>query len=167
MSKQSSVLVSKSKGTKEVRVQATLESLDDIRQETAQISELTTEEDMLVAEYTMALVDILRPLAPAITVSTSILPEEWGKVNEASLDHTGQLLILGPGKKMRAIDLTARKHRELLLKVTRDIMPTLKNLVTEYRQGIEARVSFMSSVTEELQRTAKAFSPDDFKQPIS
>jgi len=144
-------------------------SLNDIRQETGQIAELTAEENMLVAEFILALLKIMQSITSTLPVSTSVLPKEWGKISQASIDLTGQLLVLYPDKKMKdkkmkTINLTEQKHRELLLEITHDIMPTLKRLVTSYREKIEARVKFMSSVTKELQRTAKAFSPDDIKQ---
>ena len=139
-------------------------SLNDIRQETGQIAELTAEENMLVAEFILALLKIMQSITSTLPVSTSVLPKEWGKISQASIDLTGQLLVLYPDKKMKTINLTEQKHRELLLEITHDVMPTLKRLVTSYREKIEARVKFMSSVTKELQKTAKAFSPDDIKQ---
>ena len=145
-------------------LEITVNSLNDIRQETGQIAELTAEENMLVTEFVLSLLKIMQPLTPTLPVSTSVLPKEWGKVSQASIDLTGQLLVLYPDKKMEAVNLTEQKNRELLLEITRDIMPTLKRLVTSYRQKIEERVKFMSSVTKELQRTANAFSPDDIKQ---
>ncbi|MDH5783538.1 MAG: hypothetical protein OEZ35_07760 [Candidatus Bathyarchaeota archaeon] len=145
--------------TKEKTIEDTLKFLDDIREETGQVFELTTEENMLVREFLTALLKIIRPLAQALPVSTSVLPEEWGKVSQASLDLTGQLLLLYPDETMKLINLTEQRHRELLLRITYDIMPTLKRLITSHRQKIEARVTFMSSITKELQKTAKAFSP--------
>jgi len=153
--------------TKEQSLEDTLKSLNDIREETGQISELTTEENMLVKEFLVTLLKIMKPLAKTLPISTSVLPEEWGKVSQASLDLTGQLLVLYPGGRLGSINLTEQRHRELLLKITYDIMPTLKKLITSHRQKIETRVKFMSSVTKELQRTAKAFSADDSKQSTS
>jgi len=145
--------------TKEKTIEDTLKYLDGIREETGQVFELTTEENMLVREFLTSLLKIIQPLAQALPVSTSVLPEEWGRVSQASLDLTGQLLLLYPDETMKIIDLTEQRHRELLLKITYDIMPTLKRLITSHRQKIEARVTFMSYITKELQKTAKAFSP--------
>ena len=145
--------------TKEKTIEDTLKYLDGIREETGQVFELTTEENMLVREFLASLLKIIQPLAQALPVSTSVLPEEWGKVSQASLDLTGQLLLLYPDETMKIINLTEQRHRELLLKITYDIMPTLKRLITSHRQKIEERVSFMSYITKELQKTAKAFSP--------
>lgn len=141
-----------------------LKTLNDIREETGQISELVTEENMLVAEFLKALLKIMKPLARTLPISTAILPKEWGKVSQANLDLTGKLLILYPNERMESIELTEPLHRELLLEITHDIMPKLKRLITSHRQKIEARVKLMSSITKELQNTAKAFSPDESKQ---
>jgi len=145
--------------TKEKTIEDTLKYLDGIREETGQVFELTTEENMLVREFLTSLLKIIQPLSQALPVSTSVLPEEWGRVSQASLDLTGQLLLLYPDETMKIIDLTEQRHRELLLRITYDIMPTLKRLITSHRQKIEARVTFMSFITKELQKTAKAFSP--------
>lgn len=144
-----------------------LKTLNDIREQAGQISELTAEENMLVKEFLAALLKIMKPLARTLPISTAILPKEWGEVSQANLDLTGQLLVLHPNGRMNSINLTEQRHRELLLKITYDIMPKLKRLVTSHRQKIEARVKFMSSITKELQNTAKAFSPDDSKQSTS
>jgi hypothetical protein len=145
--------------TKEKTLEDALKFLDGIREETGQVFELTTEEDMLVREFLASLVKIIQPLAEALPVSTSVLPEELGTVSQATLDLTGQLLLLYPDERMKLIDLTERRHRELLLNITYDIMPTLKRLITSHRQRIEERVGFMSYITKELQKTSKAFSP--------
>ena len=142
----------------------TVDSLSEIRQETGQIAELTTEENMLVEEFFLALVKIMHPLTSTLPVSTSILPKEWGRVSQASIDLSGQLLVLYHDKIMTRVNLSEQSNRELLLEVTRDIMPTLKKLVTSYRQKIENRVKFLSSVTKELQTTAQAFSLDEVAQ---
>jgi hypothetical protein len=142
-----------------------LKFLDSIREETGQISELMTEENMLVKEFLAALLRIMQPLVETLPISTSVFPQEWGKISQASLDCTGQLLVLLHDGKMRSIDLKEQRHRELLLKITYDIMPTLKRLITSHRQKIETRVKLMSSITRELQKTAKAFSIDHSEQP--
>jgi hypothetical protein len=103
----------------------------------------------------------MKPLVRTLPISTTILPKEWGEISQANLDLTGQLLVLYPNGRMRTINLAERKHRELLLNITYDLMPKLKKLVTSHRQNIEKRVKVMSSITKELQKTAKAFSPDN------
>jgi hypothetical protein len=143
--------------TQENTLENALKFLDSIREETGQISELLTEENMLVKEFLTALLQIMRPLAETLPVSNTTFPEDWGKISHASLDYTGKLLVLFPNGKMKSIDLKEQKHRELLLKIIYDIMPTLKRLITFHRQKIENRVKLLSSITKELQKTAKAF----------
>jgi len=153
--------------TKKKRLEDTLKSLKDIREEIGQISELTAEESMLATEFLKTLIEVMQSLPQKLPVSTSVLPEEWGEVNQASLDLTGQLLVLYPDKKMESINITEQRHRELLIKIAYDVVPTLKKLITSHRQKIEARFKLMSSVTKELQRTAKTLSLDDSKQSTS
>jgi F0F1-type ATP synthase membrane subunit b/b' len=144
-----------------------LKTLNDIREQTGQISELATEENMLVKEFLTALLKIMKPLTRTLPITTTILPEEWGKVSQANVDLTGQLLVLYPNGRMRSINLAEQRHRELLHKIIYDVMPKLKKLIASHRQEIEARVKFMSSVTKELQNTARAFSQDYYEQSTS
>lgn len=153
--------------TKKKRLEGTLKSLEDIREEIGQLSELTAEESMLVTEFLKTLVKVMQFLPQKLPVSTSVLPEEWGEASQASLGLTGQLLVLYPDKKMESINLTEQRHRELLIKIAYDVVPTLKRVITSHRQKIEARFKLMSSVTKELQRTAKTLSLDDSKQSTS
>jgi len=153
-----------SQETKKKRLENTLKSLENIREEIGQMSELTSEESMLVTEFLKTLIKVMQFLPQKLPVSTSVLPEEWGEVNQASLDLTGQLLVLYPDKKMESINLTEQRYRELLIKIAYNVVPTLKRLITSHRQKIEARFKLMSSVTKELQRTAKTLSLDDSKQ---
>jgi hypothetical protein len=150
--------------TKKKRLEDTLKSLEDIREEIGQMSELTSEESMLVTEFLKTLIKVTQVLPQKLPVSPSVLPEEWGEVNQASLDLTGQLLVLYPDKKMESINLTEQRYRELLIKIAYDVVPTLKKLITSHRQKIEARFKLMSSVTKELQRTAKTLPLDDSEQ---
>jgi hypothetical protein len=150
--------------TKKKRLEDTLKSLEDIREEIGQMSELTSEESMLVTEFLKTLIKVTQALPQKLPVSPSVLPEEWGEVNQASLDLTGQLLVLYPDEKMESINLTEQRYRELLIKIAYDVVPTLKKLITSHRQKIEARFKLMSSVTKELQRTAKTLSLDDSEQ---
>ncbi len=142
------------------------EMLNEIREETGQISELAAEENALVKEFFVALHKIMEPFARTLPVSTALLPKEWGNVSHASLDLTGQLLILYSDGKMRLTNLKEQKHRELLINITYDVIPRLKKLVVSHRQNIESRVRFMSLVTKELQNTAKAFSSEASEQPV-
>jgi len=150
--------------TKKKRLEDTLKSLEDIREEIGQMSELTSEESMLVTEFLKTLIKVMQFLPQKLPVSPSVLPEEWGEVNQASLDLTGQLLVLYPDKKMESINLTEQRYRELLIKIAYDVVPTLKKLIASHCKKIEARFKLMSSVTKELQRTAKTLLLDDSEQ---
>lgn len=148
---------------KEKSLEEALKTLNELREEAGQISELATEENMLATELLAAILKIMKSLAQTLPVSTAVFPKRWGEVSQANLDINGQLLVLYPNGTMKSTKLTEQEHRELLLKITYDIMPKLKKLIISHRQKIEERVKFMSSVTKELQNTAKAFSPDNSK----
>ncbi|MGB9135064.1 MAG: hypothetical protein WCC63_05725, partial [Candidatus Bathyarchaeia archaeon] len=135
-----------------------IESLKTVQDDIGQICELVSEEKNFVAAYLESLLKIMRPLKVTISVSPSVLSEDLGKVAQASVDSTGNLIILYRDGRMELKDLGEEANRDLLILVIRDTMPKLKQFTTAYRQRIESRIKFLSAVTKELQKISKAFS---------
>jgi len=135
-----------------------IESLKTVQDDIGQICELVSEEKNFVAAYLESLLKIMRPLKVTISVSPSALSEDVGKVAQASVDSTGNLIILYRDGRMELKDLGEEANRDLLILVIRDTMPKLKQFTTAYRQRIENRIKFLSAVTKELQKISKAFS---------
>ena len=67
-------------------------------------------------------------------------------------------MIVYQDKHVELKDLTATENRDLMIAVVRDAMPRFKDLTAAQRQKIEARVTFLSAVTKEMQKIANALS---------
>lgn len=145
----------------EINLEEALSSLDSIREEAGQISELTMEQKRLTAEFLQNLSQVMRCLSKNLPVSTSILPREWGDIRQANLDLTGQLLILYEDGKIESKNLRDEKNHEVLINIMSDIMPKLRELTMSHRRKIEKRVRFISSIVKEFQKIAKSFRSND------
>lgn len=145
----------------EITLEEVLSSLDNIREEAGQISELTMEQKRLADEFLQNLSQVMRRLSKNLPVTTSILPREWGDIRQANLDLTGQLLILYEDGKIESKNLRDEKNHEVLINIMSDIMPKLRKLTMSHRQKIEKRVRFVSSIVKEFQRIAKSFTSND------
>lgn len=148
------------KKTKQVQIslQELLDSLKSVQDDIGQICELTSEEKRLVAVFFESLSKLMQPLAATMSISPTVLPEGMGNVVQANIDPTGHLIILQGDGKMELKDLSEEANRDLMISVIKDVMPKFKQLSDAYRQRIEDRIRFLSSVTKELQKISKAFS---------
>jgi hypothetical protein len=144
--------------TRQKPLQDLIDSLRSVQDDIGQMSELSAEEKTLVAEFFGALLKLMQPLAATIAVSIEALPEELGTVVQANIDPTGHLAILHPNGQVELKNLTEEKNRDLMISVVEDIMPKFKQLTNAQKQKIEKRISFLSSITSELQKISKALS---------
>jgi len=142
----------------QVSLQELLDSLKSLQDDIGQISELTSEEKVLVAEFFESLLKLMQPLATTIPVSTVALPEEIGNVVQANIDPTGHLVILSRDGQVELKNLNEEKYRDLMINVVKDVMPKFKQLTSAHRRKIENRMKFLSSVTKEMQKISKAIS---------
>ena len=143
----------------QVSIQDLVDSLKSVQDDIGQISELTSEEELLTAEFFASLLRLMRPLATSIQVSTSILPEEMGTVVQASLDETGQLTLLYEEGRMELKNLSEQKYRDLMITVIEDVLPKFKQLTGAQKRKVENRIKFLSAVTKEMQKISKVLLP--------
>jgi hypothetical protein len=142
----------------QVTLQELLDALKSAQDDIGQISESTSEEETLVAEFFASLFKLMQPFARTMPVSTTSLPEELGDVVRAHIDPTGHLMILYRDGEMELKDLSEEKNRDLMISVLEDIMPKFTRLFSTHRRKIEDRMKFLSLITKELQKMSKAFS---------
>jgi len=128
------------------------------REDVGQICELSAEEEKLVEAFSLALLKLMRPLAKAIPVDPSVLSGDLRDVEGANIVPGGGLLVLHGDGRMESIDLRDEANRDLLVAVARDVMPKFNDLIAERRAKIESRMSFLMSVTRELQNISEALS---------
>jgi hypothetical protein len=149
---------SKADKKKQVSVQELVDSLKSTADDIGQISELSSEEKILVAHFFSSLLKLMQPLAPSIIVNQLALPSELGDVVQAHVDPTGHLMLLFEDGHFELKDLSEDKNRELLTAVISDIMPKFKNLTTQQKRKLENRIKLLSSVTREIQKSSEALS---------
>lgn len=131
--------------------------LKRLKEDIGQIKEMSFEEGNLVGAFALAFLDLMEPLAKSLPVDVSILPQELGFIERANVIPKGELVLLHMDGRMESIDLTEPEKRDLLVNVVSDVMPKFNALIADRRLRIEKRITFLSSVTKELQNIAESF----------
>jgi len=142
----------------QVSVQELADSLKSVQDDIGQISELTSEEELLVTEFFASLLRLMQPFTQSVPVATSVLPEEMGTVIKVSLDATGQLTLLYEDGRMELKDLSDPKLRDLMIAVIEDALPKFKQFPAAHKKRIENRIKFLSAITKEIQKISKTLS---------
>jgi hypothetical protein len=142
----------------QVSLEELLDSLKSVQDDIGQICELTSEEETLVNEFFESFLKLMQPFVATIQVSTEALPDDLGGVIRASIDPTGQLMLMYGDGHMILKNLLEEENRDLLTAVLEDVLPTLKKLFSAHREKVEGRMKFLSSVTKEVQKMARAVS---------
>lgn len=153
---QVSAQVEAPKRAKVLPLQELVESLKSMGDDIGQISELSSEEKILITQFFSSLLKLMAPLAPSIQVSQLALPDELGNVTLAHVDPTGHLILQYEDGHVELKDLSEEKNRELMTIVVGDILPKFKNLTSAQKRKLENRIKFISTVTKEIQRSSEA-----------
>ena len=140
---------------KQVSVQELVESLKSVADDIGQITELFSEEKLLVAQFFKSLLKLMQPLTSAMSVSLSALPIEPGLVTEAHVDPTGHLALMYRDGHMELKSLDDERNRDLMIAVVEDVMPKFKSLTNAQKRKIENRIKFLTAVTKELQKISE------------
>ncbi len=143
---------------KQVSIQELVESLKSTADDIGQISELSSEEKILVAQFFSSLLKLMQPLASSIAVNQLALPAQLSDVVQAHIDPTGHLALIFEDGHFELKDLTEGKNRDLLTAVIGDVMPKFKNLTSQQKRKLENRIILLSSVTKEIQKSSEALS---------
>jgi hypothetical protein len=143
---------------KQMSIQELVESLKSTADDIGQISELSSEEKILVAQFFSSLLKLMQPLAPSIAVNQLALPAELGNVVQAHIDPTGHLILQFEDGHLELKDLSEEKNRDLMTAVIGDVMPKFKNLTSQQKRKLENRIKLLSSITKEIQKSSEALS---------
>ena len=141
-----------------VSVQELVDSLKSVEDDIGQISELKSEEELLVAEFFASLLMLMQTFTQSIPITISVLPGEMGTVIQASLDATGQLTLLYEDGRMELKNLGDPKLRDLMMAVIEDVMPKFKQFTDAQKKKVENRIEFLSAITKEIQKISRALS---------
>ena len=143
---------------KSLSIQELIESLKSTADDIGQISELSSEERILVSQFFISFLKLMKPLTPSIVVSQLSLPTQLSDAVQAHIDPTGHLALLFTDGHLELKDLSEEKNRDLMTSVISDILPKFKNLTTNQKRKLENRIKLLSSVTKEIQKSAEALS---------
>ena len=146
----------------EKKKQFSLQELSDSLKSTAddigQISELTSEEKILVTQFFISLFKLMAPLAPSIPVDQLALPAQFADVVQAHVDPTGHLVLQFVDHHVELKDLSEEKNRDLMMAVVGDVVPKFKNLTSQQKRKLENRIKLLTSITKEIQKSSEALS---------
>jgi len=140
----------------EMSIQELATALKSMADDVGQISELASEEKLLVTEFFTSLLKLMQPLTTSMPVSTAALPAEVGNIVQAHIDPTGHLALLHEDGHMELKDLAEERNRDLMIIVIKDVMPKFKSLTSLQKSKIEKRIKFLSAVTNEIQKISGA-----------
>jgi hypothetical protein len=136
----------------EMSIQELAAALKSMADDVGQISELASEEKLLVTEFFTSLLKLMQPLTTSMPVSTTALPAEAGNIVKAYIDPTGHLALLHEDGHMELENLAEERNRDLMIMVIKDVMPKFKSLTSMQKRKIEKRIKFLSAVTNEIQK---------------
>ena len=143
---------------KQISIQELVESLKSTADDIGQISELSSEEKILVSQFFLSLFKLMQPLTPSIAVNHLALPSQVGDVVQAHIDPTGHLLLQFEDNHAELQDLSEEKNRDLMMTVIEDVVPKFKNLTSIQKHKLENRIKLLSSITKEIQKSSEALS---------
>jgi len=143
---------------KQVNIQELVDSLKSTADDIGQISELSSEEKILVSQFFVSLLKLMQPLAPSISVNQSALPPQFSDVVKANVDPTGHLVLQFQDGHVELKNLSEDKYRDLMMTVVSDVVPQFKNLTSQQKRKLENRIKMLSSITKEIQKSSEALS---------
>lgn len=143
---------------KQITLQELVDSLRGTADDIGQISELSSEEKILVSQFFTSLLKLMQPLAPSIQVTPASLPAQVGDVTTAYIDPTGHLVLQYTDGHIELKNLSDEKNRELMMSVVGDVVPKFKALTTNQKRKLENRIKLLTSVTKEIQKSSDALS---------
>jgi len=151
----SSQELKQSEKKKQVTIQELVESLKSTGDDIGQISELCSEEKILVAQFFSSLFKLMQPLASSIAVNQLALPAQLGDVVQAHIDPTGHLILQFEDGHLELKDLSEEKNRDLMTAVVGDVMPKFKNLTSQQKRKIENRIKLLSNIAKEIRKSSE------------
>jgi hypothetical protein len=143
---------------KQVSIQELVESLKSTADDIGQISELSSEEKILVSQFFSSLLKLMEPLAPSMAVAQLALPPQVGDVVQAHVDPTGHLVLQYTDNHVELKDLSEEKNRDLMMAVVNDVIPKFKSLTSMQKRKLENRIKLLSTITKEIQKSSDALS---------
>ena len=98
---------------KSLSIQELIESLKSTADDIGQISELSSEERILVSQFFISFLKLMKPLTTSIAVNQLVLPTQLSDTVQAHIDPTGHLALLFTDGHLELKDLERGKKSRL------------------------------------------------------
>lgn len=135
----------------EQRLQEILKSIND---ETLQLGDFLSSENMLVKELCTSLTEILKKLDVSFNIPQQDIPL-GKKAKKVILTEQGHLSVTGEEGEVKSAFL-AEYSPEIVMAVLWIVIPELTKVISLYRKRLSARVGFFEGIKKELKSVAKA-----------
>ena len=135
----------------EQKLQEILKSIND---ETLQLGDFLSSENMLVKELCTSLTEILKKLDVSFNIPQQDIPL-GKKVKKVILTEQGHLSVTGEEGEVKSAFL-AEYSPEIVMAVLWIVIPELAKVISLYRKRLSARVGFFEGIKRELKSVAKA-----------
>jgi hypothetical protein len=130
------------------------EILKSINEETLQLGDFLSSENMLVNELCTSLTEILKKLDVSFNIPQQDIPL-GKKVKKVILTEQGHLSVTGEEGEVKSAFL-AEYSPEIVMAVLWTVIPELAKVISLYRKRLSARVGFFEGIKKELKSVAKA-----------
>jgi hypothetical protein len=130
------------------------EILRSINDETLQLGDFLSRENMLVNELCMSLTEVLKKLDVSFNIPQQDIPL-GKKVKKVILSEQGHLSVTGEEGEVKSAFL-AEYSPEIVMAVLWVVIPELAKIISLYRKRLSARVGFFEGIKKELKSVAKA-----------
>jgi hypothetical protein len=130
------------------------EILRNINDETLQLGDFLSKENMLVNELCRSLTEVLKKLDVSFNIPHQDIPS-GKKAKKVILNEQGHLSITGEEGEVKSAFL-AEYSPEVVMAVLWAVIPELAKVILLYRKRLSARVGFFEGIKKELKSVAKA-----------
>ncbi|MDH7563259.1 MAG: hypothetical protein QHH24_00025 [Candidatus Bathyarchaeota archaeon] len=137
-----------------------------LNQETQQLSEYITEENVLAKEVCRLLKHVLKEMQVSLNIPAHSLNGKDKVVKKAVLDEEGCLTLIYENNEKTTATL-AEYPPHIVMAVLRNVVPELAKAVNAYKKRLNVRTKFLENVKKELKSLVKAISANTEQERYS
>lgn len=138
--------------------------IETMRDEVLQLYELQVEEQRLAKDLCSVLQGMLSYLSISPEVSSSIFAKGDGEVKEAFIVPQGDVVV-AYDRGRRDIKRLEEYSTDVIIKIVKDTIPSIKDLVASRRQATTERINFLDRASNELQNIKQIVGLDPQEAP--
>lgn len=142
----------------------TFNKIETMRDEVLQLYELQVEEQRLAKDLCSVLQGMLSYLSISPEVPSSIFAKGDGEVKEAFLVPQGDVVV-AYDRGRRDIKRLEEYPTDIIIKIVKDTIPSVKDLVASRRKATTERINFLDRASNELQNIKQIVGLDSQEAP--